>query len=316
MSSVSSLESRSSKLTLKTTRRLQLADWLADKRNPLTARVTVNRIWQKLFGEGLVRSVDYFGARGETPSHPELLDHLATRFMNHGWSQKKLLRALVLSRVYSLSGINDDASLKIDPDNRLLWRMNRQRLEAEAIRDSLLAVSGELQPSEGGAALVLEEPENCGDLVLKGVNPPNYTHRKPRTNQEFQRTIYLPVMRTNTTGTDRIRNFFDFVNPAQIAGQRSQTVVPTQSLFLMNNDLFRKRAKVLADKLIAQHAQPEERLKQLWLTVYNRPITNEEHEHALKFLAELSPLVQAKESLIWQDLCHSLLASNEFVFRI
>ena len=296
--------------------RLQLAGWLADKRNPLTARVTVNRIWQKLFGEGLVRSVDYFGSRGESPSHPELLDHLATRFMNNGWSQKKLLRSLVLSRVYGLSGVNDESAMKLDPDNRLLWRMNRQRLEAEAIRDSLLAVSGELQPSEGGPALVLEEPENCGDLALKGVNPPSYTHRKPRTNQEFQRTIYLPVMRTNTTDTDRIRNFFDFVNPAQVAGQRSQTVVPTQSLFLMNNDLFRKRAKVLADKLIAQHSQPEERLRQLWLTVYNRPISNDELDNAKKFLAELSPLVQAKESLLWQELCHSLLASNEFVFRI
>jgi hypothetical protein len=296
--------------------RLQLANWLADKHNPLTARVTVNRIWQKLFGEGLVRSVDYFGSRGETPSHPELLDHLATRFMNNGWSQKRLLRALVLSRVYGISSLNDESATKLDPDNRLLWRMNRQRLEAEAIRDSLLAISGELQPSEGGPGLVLEEPENCGDLALKGVNPPNYTHRKPRPNQEFQRTIYLPVMRTNTTGTDRIRNFFDFVNPAQIAGQRSQTVVPTQSLFLMNNVLFRKRAKVLADQLIAQHAQPDERLKQLWLTVYNRPISNDELDNAKKFLAELSPLVQAKESLLWQELCHSLLASNEFVFRI
>jgi Protein of unknown function (DUF1553)/Protein of unknown function (DUF1549)/Planctomycete cytochrome C len=296
--------------------RLQLADWVADQRNPLTARVTVNRIWQKLFGEGIVRSVDYFGARGETPSHPELLDHLATRFMNHGWSQKKLIRSVVLSRVYGLSSGNDESAMKIDPDNRLLWRMNRQRLEAEAIRDSLLAVTGELQPSEGGPGLVLEEPENCSDLAVKGVNPPNYTHRKPRANQEYQRTIYLPVMRTNTTSTDRIRNFFDFVNPAQIAGQRSQTVVPTQSLFLMNNDLFRKRAGVLADKLIAQHAQPDERLQQLWLTVYNRPMTKEEHDQALKFLAELSPLVQAKEALLWQELCHSLLASNEFVFRI
>jgi hypothetical protein len=278
--------------------------------------VTVNRIWQKLFGEGIVRSVDYFGSRGETPSHPELLDHLATRFVNNGWSQKRLLRAVVLSRVYGLSGINDESALKLDPENRLLWRMNRQRLEAEAIRDSLLAVSGELQPSEGGPGLVLEEPENCGSLVLKGVNPPNYTHRKPRAVQEFQRTIYLPVMRTNTTETDRIRNFFDFVNPAQIAGQRSQTVVPTQSLFLMNNGLFRKRAKVLADGLIAQHSKPDERLKQLWLTVYNRPITSDELDSAKKFLAELSPLVQAKESLLWQELCHSLLASNEFVFRI
>jgi hypothetical protein len=295
--------------------RLQLADWLADRRNPLTARVAVNRIWQKLFGEGLVRSVDYFGDRGETPSHPELLDHLATRFMAHGWSQKQLIRSLVLSRVYGLSSVNDDAATKVDPDNRLLWRMNRQRLEAEAIRDSLLVVSGELQLCEGGPGLALEEPENCGALARTGVNPPNYTHRKPRANQEFQRTIYLPVMRTNTTANDRIRNFFDFVNPAQIAGQRGQTVAPTQSLFVMNNALFRQRAKVLAENLIARHPQTEERLNHLWLTIYNRPITNEEHENARRFLTELRPLVQAKEPLLWQELCHSLLASNEFIFR-
>lgn len=132
--------------------RLQLADWLADKRNSLTPRVTVNRIWQKLFGEGLVRSVDYFGTRGETPSHPELLDHLATRFMQDGWSQKQLIRSIVLSRTYRLSSTNNAAAMQVDPDNRLLWRMNRQRLDAEALRDQLLAVSGELKQSNGGPA--------------------------------------------------------------------------------------------------------------------------------------------------------------------
>jgi hypothetical protein len=301
--------------------RLQLADWLADSRNPLTSRVIVNRIWQKLFGEGLVRSVDYFGTRGEQPSHPELLDHLATRFMQQGWSQKQLIRSLVLSRTYRQSSANDSTALKIDPDNRLLWRSNRQRLDAEAIRDSLLAVSGELTPCEGGPALVLELTENCGDLVQAGVNPPNYSHRKPRHMQEFQRSIYLPVMRTNTTNLDRIRNHFDFVNPAQIAGQRSQTVVPTQSLFVMNNDLFRKRAKVLADQLIAEAPQTDIRMEQLWLRVFNRPITTAEQMNAATFLRELDASLPeldaaAKESLKWQELCHSLLASNEFIFRI
>jgi hypothetical protein len=301
--------------------RLQLADWLADRCNPLTPRVTVNRIWQKLFGEGLVRSVDYFGTRGETPSHPELLDHLATRFVNHGWSQKQLIRAIVLSRTYRLSGANDIAAMKVDPDNRLLWRMNRQRLDAEALRDGLLAVSGELQPSDGGPALVLEEVENCGALVQTGVNPPNYNHRKPRANEEFVRTIYLPVMRTNTAKNDRLRTFFDFVNPAQIAGRRSQTVVPTQSLFVMNNELVRKRAKTLADELISASAQPNERLTRLWLRVFNRPITTAEREDAIAFLAQLDAQLgiretAACESLCWQELCHALLASNEFMFRI
>lgn len=301
--------------------RLQLADWLADARNPLTSRVIVNRIWQKLFGEGLVRSVDYFGTRGELPSHPELLDHLATRFVQDGWSQKRLIRSLVLSRTYRLSSTNNETALKTDPDNRLLWRSSRQRLDAEAIRDGLLAVSGELAPSEGGPALVLEFPDNCGDLVQQGVNPPNYSHRKPRPMQEFQRSIYLPVMRTNTTNLDRIRNHFDFVNPAQIAGQRSQTVVPTQSLFVMNNDLFRKRAKVLADRLIAEASEADIRIEQLWLRVFNRPITAAEHRNAIAFLRELDAVLPdrdavARESLKWQELCHSLLASNEFIFRI
>ncbi|MBX3438766.1 MAG: DUF1553 domain-containing protein, partial [Planctomycetaceae bacterium] len=221
--------------------RLQLADWLADGRNPLTPRITVNRIWQKLFGEGLVRSVDYFGTRGETPSHPELLDHLATRFMHSGWSQKRLIRSIVLSRTYRLSSTNDTAAMTVDPDNRLLWRMNRQRLDAEAVRDSLLAVSGEIQSSNGGPALVYEEVGNWAGRAQQGVNPPSYTHHTPRANEEFVRTIYLPVMRTNTEKNDRLRSFFDFVDPAQIAGQRSQTVAPTQALFVLNNDLFRKR---------------------------------------------------------------------------
>lgn len=300
--------------------RMQLADWLADRRNPLTPRVTVNRIWQKLFGEGLVRSVDYFGTRGEQPSHPELLDHLATRFMQSGWSQKQLIRSIVLSRTYRLSSANDAEAMKVDPDNRMLWRMNRLRLDAEALRDQLLAVSGELKPSNGGPALVLEAVENCGDLVRVGVNPPNYSHRKPRAGEEFLRTIYLPVMRTNTATNDRLRSFFDFVNPAQIAGQRSQTVVPTQSLFVMNNDLFRKRAKALADQLIAESPQPEARLNQLWLRVFNRPITPAERDDAQAFLKQLEAEPASKdaatESLRWQELCHSLLASNEFLFRI
>lgn len=301
--------------------RLQLADWLADRRNPLTARVIVNRIWQKLFGEGLVRSVDYFGSRGEQPTHPEMLDHLAIRLMGQGWSQKQLIRSIVLSRTYRLSSTNDVAAMQIDPDNRLLWRMNRQRLDAEAIRDGLLAVSGELIPSNGGPALVLEFPENCGDLVQQGVNPPNYGHRKSRPEQEFQRSIYLPVMRTSTTSLDRIRGDFDFINPAQISGQRSQTIVPTQSLFVMNNELFRKRASVLADRLIAENSSIDSRLEQLWLRVFNRPITSDEQQNAITFLQELETVLidqpaSAREALQWQELCHSLLASNEFIFRI
>jgi hypothetical protein len=302
--------------------RLELADWLADKRNPLTARVTVNRIWQKLFGTGLVPSVDYFGTRGDVPTHPELLDHLATRFMQGGWSQKAFLRSLVLSRTYRLSSTNEAAAMKLDPENKLYWRMNRQRLDAEALRDSLLAISGELNRDSGGPALVMENPENCGSLSLKGVNPPNYKHSKPRPSQEFERTLYLPIFRGSTAGPDRLRTFFDFVDPASIAGQRSQTIVPTQTLFLLSNDLLRKRATKLADTLIANEKSSEARLGNLWLRVFNRPISAAERDDALAFLRGMEPLITtvkgrpALDSIQWRELCHSLLASNEFVFRL
>ena len=209
----------------------------------------------------------------------------------------------------------------VDPDNRLLWRMNRGRLDAEALRDSLLAVSGELIASNGGPGLVLEEVENCGSLVKQGVNPPSYSHRKSRADQEFQRSIYLPVMRMNTTSLDRIRTHFDFINPAQIAGQRSQTVVPTQALFVMNSELFRKRAKSLADRLVTEFPQADVRLEQLWLRVFNRPVTDTERSAVATFLRELdhAPTEASekdRESAAWQELCHSLLASNEFIFRL
>jgi len=302
--------------------RLQLAEWIADRRNPLTARVTVNRLWQKLFGEGLVRSVDYFGERGERPSHPELLDHLATRFMADGWSQKRFLRGLVLSRAYRLSSTNHAEGLSLDPENRLFWRMNRQRLEAEAIRDSLLKVSGELATKSGGPSLALEIIENTGALAAAGINPPSYHHRKSRPSQEFERTVYLPVMRNGASSADKIRSFFDFVDPASITGQRNQTVMPTQSLFLLNNDLVRKRAGSLAKQLIVAHADENARLEALWLRAWNRPITTEERTDALSFLKEITSLLktprapEAVEAARWQELCHSLLASNTFIYRL
>ncbi len=291
--------------------RVQLADWIADARNPLTARVTVNRIWQKLFGEGLVRSVDYFGVRGETPSHPELLDYLAARFMENGWSQKQLIRALVLSRAYRMSSSQNATAEAKDPDNRLLWRMNRQRLDAEAIRDSMLAISGKLTPSSGGPALPLEFPENVNSLSPKAVNPPAFAFKKMRPVQDFERTIYLPVIRTATQpGSAKLRDVFDFTQPAQIAGKRAETAVPTQALFLLNSDTVRARATELAKQLGDSEANIGARLEALWLRILSRPITSSEREDAVKFL-ETMPAEKA-----WIELSHALLSSNEFLLRL
>ena len=291
--------------------RVQLADWIADQRNPLTARVTVNRIWQKLFGEGIVRSVDYFGVRGELPTHPELLDHLATRFVKGGWSQKQIIRELALSRAYRMSSAHNDVAMTKDPDNRLLWRMNRQRHDAEAIRDSMLAISGKLARSTGGTALPLEFPENVTSLSPKAVNPPAFNLKKMRPIQDFERTIYLPVIRTAAQpGSAKLRDVFDLTQPAQIAGKRAETAVPTQALFLLNSDMLRARATEIAQQLTQTESNAGARLEALWLRVLNRPITSTERDEAHQLIESL-PADKA-----WIELSHALLSSNEFLLRL
>lgn len=290
--------------------RRQLADWIADPQNPLTARVAVNRVWQKLFGEGIVRSVDYFGLPGERPSHPELLDHLAARFLSDGWSVKRLIRSLTLSRTYRLSCAHDAANQLVDPDNRLLWRMNRVRLDAEALRDAMLFVSGQLRPSVGGPAMPLEFPENVGGLDPKDVNPPSFRLSRWRPEQEYQRTIYLPVIRSSgQPGPGELRNVFDFPQPSMFTGRRSITAVPTQALFLMNSPVVKRHAAALAERTQAEQADDRQRLELLWLTLLNRPITDSEQDAAAEFLT-------ATGEQGWTELCHALLASNEFLMRL
>ena len=292
--------------------RLQLADWIADARNPLTARVAVNRVWQKLFGEGLVRSVDYFGTRGDTPSHPELLDHLAHRFMQEGWSQKKLIRMLSLSRTYRLASGNPPSK---DPENKLVTRMNRQRLDAESIRDAMLVASGRLAAPVGGPGLPLEFPENISGLPLKEKQDvhPQFSLKKERESQAVERTLYLPVVRTGTQpGTARLRDVFDFPQPAQFTSKRSETTVPTQSLYLLNADLIRERGEDLAKALLDIQEDDADRLARLWLRVLNRPITAAEHEDALAFLQASKA---AGETPAWTELARALFGTNEFLLR-
>jgi len=291
--------------------RAQLADWIADPRHPLTARVTVNRIWQKLFGEGLVRTVDYFGLRGEAPTHPELLDHLAARFVRGGWSQKQFIRSLVLSRAYRMSSEHNALAMQRDPDNRLLWRMNRQRLDAEAIRDAMLTISSKLVPSSGGPALPLEFPENVASLSPKAVNPPAFSFKKARPIHDFERTIYLPVIRSaGQPGSAKLRDVFDFAQPANIVGKRAETAVPTQALFLLNSDMLRARAAELAKDLTQDMPNAGARLEALWLRVLNRPITSPERDEANQFIHSLPA------ELAWIELGHALLSSNEFLLRL
>ena len=265
--------------------RRALADWVAHRDNPLTARVAVNRIWQRLFGEGLVRSVDYFGLPGERPSHPALLDFLARQFMREGWSRKKLIRAIVLSRAYRMAGTHNARAHAADPSNRLLWRMNRVRLDAEALRDGMLFASGKLKLSSGGPAMPLEFPENVNNIDPKNVNPPSFSLRKWRPGQEFERTIYLPVLRSVAQpGPAALRNVFDFAQPSEFSGRRATTAVPTQALFLMNSPLVKKHAAALAARVRKMEKDETKQLNHLWLTVLNRPITADEQSDAQQFL--------------------------------
>ncbi len=290
--------------------RRELADWIASPRNPLTARVAVNRVWQKLFGAGLAPSVDYFGLRAEPPTHPKLLDYLATEFIRGGWSQKSLIRTLVLSRAYRMSSAHDEVADAVDPTNRLLWRMNRRRLDAEALRDALLAIGDQLLFQGGGPALPLELVENVANLDPKNVNPPSFSLSRWRPEQASQRTIYLPIIRSGAQpGPAEIRNVFDFVQPAEFTGQRPNTAVPTQALFLMNSPDIKQYASQLAERIQREATDAGAQLESLWLCTLNRPITINERRQAQQFLAEVGETG-------WVELCHAIVAANEFLMTL
>ena len=242
--------------------------------------------------------------------HPALLDYLASKFMRDGWSQKQLIRSLVLSRTYRLDSTHDEAAVAIDPENRLLWRMNRFRLDAEAMRDSMIFASGQLKRSGGGPAMPLEFPENVGGLDPKDVNPPHFRLTKWRPEQEFQRTIYLPIIRHGSQpGPATLRNVFDFPQPSEFTGRRATTAVPTQALFLMNSAVVKKHAAALASQITNAASDDSQRLELLWLTLLSRPITQSERRETKAFLTEMGDNA-------WTELCHAMLASNEFLMRI
>ena len=308
--------------------RLQLAEWLTNAASPLMSRVTVNRLWQRLFGRGIVASVDYLGVRGEPPTHPELLEFLAGRFIRDGWSQKRLLRQLVLSRTYRQRSEADDTSwtaLALDPDNRYYWRMSPRRLDAEMLRDSILAVSGGLELSAGGPALAPEFVENVGGLDPKDVNPISFALNRFREDQQRVRTIYLPVVRSSEQrGPAEVLNFFDFPQPARLAGDRPTTAVTSQTLFLLNGPLLKDASRKLAAELLSQSAlaSDPDRIARLYLWVLNRPATLDEISTAQAFLTTSEePLTgttapAGDPAALWQRLIQALLVSNEFLFRL
>ncbi len=290
--------------------RLELADWLTAPDNPLTARVMVNRVWSWLFGHGLVGSPDNFGTTGQTPTHPELLDHLATTFVEQGWSVKKLVRYLVLSRTYQLASTHSDTCYEVDPENTLLWRMSKRRLEAEAIRDAILAVSGELELT----------PPVGSEIGRLGEGFSNAFGRLgPIENRVRYRSVYLPVARDLTMDALAL---FDFADPNVVVGERATTSVPSQSLYLLNNPFVIRSAETMARRLLARPGDDHERIELLYQRCLSRKPTEKEQQLANEFLRSYPKVLEQdgvprlrQRQVTWTALCQAMLGSAEFLYR-
>ncbi|MDA1014763.1 MAG: DUF1553 domain-containing protein [Planctomycetota bacterium] len=279
-------------LSSKQSGRRELGDWIADRRNPLTSRVLANRLWLWLFGSGLVRTPDNFGTTGQTPSHPELLDYLASRLLEQDWSVKNVLREIVLSRAYRLSSGPNPRGLVVDPENRLLWRMNRRRLTAENLLDSMLAINGQLK-SEFGGSMIRANTSNDYD----------YSHAGNR------RAVYWPVFRNSLPD---IFDVFDFANPSMVVGRRDISNSAPQALFMMNNPWVLEQAQFAANKFLGdRQLDDHQRLHTVFLATLGRHPSPNELAATLAFV-ESSEQDDAQLRLKWAQVIQTLFASMDF----
>lgn len=278
--------------------------------SPLAARVAVNRIWHHLFGRGIVPSVDNLGVLGQAPTHPELLDHLATHFVKEGWSTKKLIKSLLLSRTYQMSSHPSDPAETLDPDNSLWHRMPIKRLEGEVIRDSLLAVSGRLDRTPFGPSVPIHLTPFMEGRGRPGVNGP--------LDGNGRRSIYIAVRRNFLSP---MMLAFDTPSPFSTVGRRTTSNVPAQALILMNDPLVIEMARQWATQLLAESSlSTEQRIERLYLAAFARQPSDAEKSDAIAFLESQGqrfavPDQQRKDSpQAWVDLCHVLFNVKEFVF--
>jgi hypothetical protein len=291
--------------------RLELARWLTHPDHPLTARVMANRVWHHLFGAGLVRTVDNFGFSGERPSHPELLDSLAVRFVADGWSVKKLVRELVLSRTYRQSSAYDQRAFLIDPENRLVWRSAKRRLDAEAIRDAMLVAAGELDTRRPVGSLVANQ---IGDRPISLIGLDN---RLPKDlDGSRHRSVYLPVLRDRLPD---ILDLFDFAEPSLVTGERDTTNVPVQALYLMNGPFVRARAAGLSQRLLRETDDNDARVNLAFQLCFGRKPDAHELQLATGFLSMEEARDASQESgsglpnhHLLTHFCQALLATAEF----
>ena len=289
--------------------RLELANWIASKDNPLTARVIVNRIWQGHFGRGIVATANDFGTRGVAPSNQALLDHLALKLIDSGWSLKALHKEILLSHAYMLSSADSPANEEIDPDNAYIWRHSRSRLDAEEVRDSLLAVSQLLDLSPAPPHPFPPQAEwNWEDQNHFAPELPKYQTDRRTVYMMIQRTVRLPYF-----------TLFDGPNTNVSTEQRSSSLTPLQALYFMNADFPRRSAHNLASILLTGGPSETEVIQQAFLNVYGRPPVPAEADGAAAFLHKTADAysthgASAVQPLALEELLKALFASNEFMF--
>jgi len=287
--------------------RMQLARWIADNNNPLTARVMANRVWLHLMGQGIVDTVDNFGALGNEPSHPELLDLLAVRFMEDKWSVKKLIRSIVLSHTYQLSSEHDDHNYDKDPDAKFWWRMPRRRLDAEEIRDAMLMASGQIDLERPDGSRVMEL-SNRGVGGGKGMQD----IRKPST----VRSVYLPILRGVVPD---MLGAFDMADPNLIVGKRDVTTVPTQALFLMNNPFVLRQSEEMAKRVLkTEKLDQNGRIDLAYRLAVGRLPTSDERTTVKQYIDDYRKSFEAAKGKgnpqlsAWTSFCQTLFQSALF----
>ena len=289
--------------------RLHLARWLTDEDHPLTSRVMVNRVWRWHFGRGIVPSTDNFGRLGDRPSNQPLLDWLAVRFIDSGWSIKNLHRLIMLSSSYRMSTAYDAKAAAVDPENTLLWRTNRRRLEAEAVRDAVMALSGGLDDSMGGSILSFKDREYVDNTLRQGKVGYDRTLR----------SVYMPVVRSSLYN---VFQAFDFADPSVLNGNRHSTVVAPQALFMMNGSIVMEHTEKMAASLLARDDLDDAgRLGSAYEKIFARLPDQNEIDRALTFLHRIDTTLNGREPdaeerrlRSWQTLCQALVASSEFIY--
>ncbi|MCH2205880.1 MAG: PSD1 and planctomycete cytochrome C domain-containing protein [Lentisphaerales bacterium] len=299
------------KVSSSSTGRKELAEWITNEEHPLTARVMVNRVWAKLMGEGIVSSLGNFGATGQAPTHPGLLDYLSITFVNNNWSVKSLIKKIVMTKTYRMASTMNEVNFKKDPDNKYLWRLTPRRLDAEVIRDSVLQLSGKLEDGPRYSSLLAEKAANETRVRVRGDNPFD-------GNSNY-RSVYLPIVRDMLPS---MLKTFDFTESMLTTGTREQNNTAAQALFMMNNKFILAHSDNMAERIISKNSTTDMRIKEAFIMAYSRIPQSHElsaarnlHDSFRRSKDLAKKKTTTKDFVALSAVCQALLASAEFRYR-